>query len=182
MFKKFAIFIILFLTSCGSNKIESPVIYFSNSSYEPISNIKCHWADNKILNLQFLDPGESRSNSFYIDDIEDFFGRIKISWYNDQGKYLVREFNFRHNHLPSIKDKKTYNYVQIYLEQDELEIVSSDAPNLSGKINKMDKLLIKYKAKHLKETTEPNKSLISIETELKNQRHNPMPAWLLNSY
>ncbi len=134
----------LLLAACGANK-ESPVIYFSNIGEAPIKDIQCNWAGNILTSLPSLSPGDSRSQSFYISGASDFFGAVNISWTNDSGEKIAKEINFKKRHLSSIHDSGTYNYVQIYLDQEDLEIVSSDAPDLSGKISKMEKLLNKVR-------------------------------------
>lgn len=162
MFKIFLILVSFLFISCAPSK-ESPVVYFSNASADPISDIKCDWVGKHTMTLAALNPGDSRSQSFYIRDNDDFFGRIKVSWRNNKGAALVREFAFRKNNLPSIFNSKTYNYVQFYLDQDELEIISSDAPNLSGKIRKMDKLMRNHKKAYLRKGKKNDNSLISLE-------------------
>ncbi len=148
MQKIFLILLAAFLVSCGPSK-ESPVIYFSNGSLAPVRDIQCNWAGNNALTLPLLNPGDSRSQSFYMHGISDFFGTVTINWRNDRGERIQREFVFRRNHLPSIEDTTTYNYVQFYLDQEELELVSSDAPDLSGKTRKMERMLAQMKQAYL---------------------------------
>ena len=140
MKKIFIIVILTFLASCASKK-EGPVIYFSNISSAPITDIKCVWNDNEALTLPYLYPGDSRGQSFYISDNSEFFGPVSISWRNKQGRKISREFDFKKNNLPSIEISRSYDYVQFYIEQDWMEIVSSDAPDLSYKLVRMDKIL-----------------------------------------
>lgn len=135
------------LASCATPK-ESPVIYISNISTSPISDIKCVWAWNDTLTLPHLYPGDSRGQSFYISQNKDFFGPVSISWKNSQGRRISREFDFKKNNLPSIEISRSYDYVQFYLDQEGLEIVSSDAPNLSYKSVRMDKKLRDAKRYH----------------------------------
>ena len=181
MKKIFFVLVSLFLVSCGSHK-ESPVIYFSNLSASPISDIKCDWAKKNILGLPRLNPGESRSQSFYMNSNSDFFGNIAISWRNNNGEKISREINFQPNNLPSISDSTTYNFIQIYLDQDELEIATSDAPDLGGKTRKMDRLLMKYQEayKQSGKGATSQSSLISVQNPP--QRDNSVPSWLTNSY
>jgi len=180
--KIFFVLVSLFLVSCSVRK-ESPMIYFSNASLAPINDIKCSWVEKNILSLPLLNPGESQSQSFYMDNnYSDFFGNITISWRNNNGKRISREINFQPNNLPSISDSTTYNFIQFYLDQDELEITTSDAPDLSGKTLKMDRLLTKYKEAY-KQTgyvAVPQNSLISVQNPP--QIDNSVPGWLTNSY
>jgi hypothetical protein len=181
MKKIFFILVSLFLVSCGTHK-ESPAIYFSNASLAPINDIQCNWAGKNILSLPLLNPGESRSQSFYMDSNSDFFGNINISWRNNNGERISREINFSPNNLSSIFDSTTYNFVQLYLDQDELEITTSDAPDLSGKTRKMDRLLAQYKESYKQSGhgAAPQSSLISVQNPPK--KDNSVPGWLTNSY
>jgi hypothetical protein len=120
---------------------ESPVIYFSNSSPELIKNIQCNWVQKNVLSLSALNPGNSRSQSFYIKKNSDFFGLVSMSWDNASGERVKKEFRFRETNLPSMADSTTYNYVQFYIDQNDLEIVTSDAPDIGGKMQKMEKIL-----------------------------------------
>ncbi len=73
--KKFLPLIFIFFAACG--KLESPVIYFSNVSPEPIKDIQCRWG-RKFLNLPTLNPGDSRSQSFYLSSSSDFFDSVSV--------------------------------------------------------------------------------------------------------
>lgn len=181
MFKKFLLALVLLTSSCaiGEPKLESPVIYFSNASTAPITNIRCEWVRNSVLSLAKLIPGDTRSQSFYMYKSSAFFGLVKISWTNEQGDTITREFYFRENNMPSINDHSTYNYVQIYFDQTDLEVVSSDAPDLSGKTVRMDRLLASYKRQYqLGVPAQVPTSLISVEPI----KDKSTPAWLSNSY
>ncbi|MBM5781839.1 MAG: hypothetical protein FJ368_00265 [Pelagibacterales bacterium] len=173
--------LIFALVSCSAN-LESPVVYISNASQQKIGDIRCNWAEKHNLSLSSLGPGESRSQSFYIDGKSDFFGRVNISWRNSRGENLVREFIFKENNLPSIDDHTTYNYVQLYLDQEEMEIVSSDAPDLVGKTRKMERLLTKYRDEYKRENSTRETSLIRVEDTTKRDIDKTVPAWLQNSY
>lgn len=175
------LFLTVFVFSCGAQK-ESPVIYISNASAQKISDIRFSWAEKHNLSLSSLNPGDSRSQSFYINRINDFFGRVNVSWRNVRGENLIREFVFRENNLPSVSDSTTYNYVQFYLDQEELEIVTSDAPDLVGKTRKMERMLTKYRDDYKRGNTTPETSLIRVEDTPKNLTDRNIPAWLQNSY
>lgn len=155
-----AILLTLLIFSCS--KVESPVIYFSNASDQPISNIHCRWVNNATLTLPSLTPGESRSMSFYIKDNADFFGLVQISWQNGSGDSLNRNFYFREKHLPSIEDKKNYNYIQFYLDQEGLDLVTSDEADLSNKIKKMDDRLVQYSREYHKTHKDTMSRLVEV--------------------
>lgn len=174
----FLILVSLLLVSCGGATKESPVIYFSNASQSPISKIKCNWAGNNELSLPTLNPGDSRSQSFYIKKDADFFGTINISWSNDKGEKVVKEFNFREKHLPSMGDTTTYNYVQLYFDQEDIDVVSSDSADLSGKTRRMDRLLTQYRDAYAQGHTTPQTSLISVQPK----KDSSLPIWLSTSY
>ena len=52
--------------------------------------------------------------------------------------------------------------MQFYLDQDELEIISSDAPDLTWKTQKMDRLLAQYNKQYSNPSTSVNSALINI--------------------
>lgn len=181
MFKKISLtLVVLFLGACAvvSKPRTSPVIYFSNASEKPLTNIHAIWAKENILTLSRLDPGDTRSQSFEISSDDDFFGLVRISWTNGEGEGVSREFYFRTNNLPSIDDSSTYNYVQIYLEQNNFEVMSSDAADLESKTHRRDAMLKAYK--EATATSQPNipSSLIRVEP----LRDTSVPAWLNRAY
>ncbi|NBV06728.1 MAG: hypothetical protein EBS06_05790 [Proteobacteria bacterium] len=141
MHKFFLVLIFTFLIGCSS--VESPVVYFSNASPNPIKNIECNWNGN-LLSLAALNPGDSRSQSFFISSDAKFFGPVYVTWYNAKGDRMSKNFNFRKENLPSIADKTTYNYVQFYFDQEDIEISSSDVVDLTGKVRRMEQVMNKY--------------------------------------
>ena len=167
----------LLLISCGTIH-ESPVIYLSNASLKPIKNINCEWSKRHVLSLSALNPGESRSQSFYIKDDAAFFGLVKVSWTNDEGSEISREFFFRKTDLPSIDDPKAYNYAQLYFDQHSVEISTSDAPDLSEKTVKMDQLLLLYRDQYAKEHKAENLQIINVQY----RRDNSAPALIFGAY
>lgn len=179
MAKIFLILTSLFLVSCASLK-ESPVIYFSNLSNAPIKNIKCTWAEKNVLTLPALNPGDSRSLSFYIKGEESFFGLINVSWDNFEGKNMTKSFFFRKENMPGFFDPTTYNYVQLYFDQEDIEVLSSDAPDLGGKVRRMERMLARYSNEYKQAPghSAPQTSLISIQPK----KDNSLPGWLANSY
>jgi hypothetical protein len=176
--KKILFLLTFCLTSCGGLR-ESPVIYFSNASPELIKNIQCNWVNKNVLSLSELTPGDSRSQSFYIKKNSDFFGLITMSWDSASGERLNKSFHFTEKNLPSMADSTTYSYVQIYLDQDDLEIVSSDAPDLGGKTRRMDRVLTAVREQYLHgHAPVGSSSLIRVQP----QKDNSLPGWLANSY
>ena len=130
------------LSSCTQR--EAPTIYFSNASPYPIKDIECIWNNKYSLTLSNLNPGDSRSQSFYITRYSQFFGPVNISWYNKNGQKIVKNFNFKKENLPSISDHEIFNYVQLYFGQDDLESVSSDSPDVANKGRRMDRIMKVY--------------------------------------
>jgi hypothetical protein len=181
MFRKFLLILVVF-GSCSCSVVSgskpSPVVYFSNASDKPLTNIHAIWAEGNILNLTRLDPGDTRSQSFEISSDDDFFGLVRISWTNGEGDGVSREFFFRKNNLPSIGDSSTYNYVQIYLEQNNFEVISSDAADLESTTHRRDAMLKSYK--EATATYQPNipSSLIRVEPI----KDTSVPHWLTRSY
>lgn len=154
MSKIFVIIAALFLVSCGAN-IESPVVYFSNASPEPVRNIECNWNGN-ILSLGALNPGDTRSQSFFLTSDSKFFGPVYVVWYNDKGDRVSKNFNFKKENLPSIRDKTTYNYVQLYFDQFDIEVSTSDAADLTGKVRRMEQVMNKYHDDFIKSGVKAN--------------------------
>lgn len=130
------------------------------------------------MTLPTLNPGETRSQSFYMGDVSEFFGLVKVSWVSDGGEDITREFFFRKSNLPSVDDHTTYNYVQLYFDQNYVEITTSDAPDLSGKTSKMEDLLVFYRDLYAKGHKEENTQLINVQP----RRNNMTPASVLGYY
>jgi hypothetical protein len=142
-----AVIFLSLLTSCST--VESPVIYLSNASPESVRNIECNWNGN-LLSLKGLNPGDTRSQSFFISSDSKFFGPIYATWYNAKGDRLSKSFNFKKENMPSISDKTYYNYVQLYFDQDDIEVMTSDVADLSGKVRRMEQVMNKYHDDFLK--------------------------------
>lgn len=169
----------IFITSCASIVHESPTIYFSNLSSNPITNIRCDWSGQKVLTLQTLNPGISRSQAFFIKNDDDFFGTISISWTNVDKERIVRDFNLRRKNLPSLGEKGSFNYIQIYFDQYSYEVVSSDAPDLNSKMTRMDNQLREFAENYKMNTGNPNSgSLIRIEKK----NIDKVSEWMINKY
>lgn len=178
MSKIFLLLASLLLVSCGGSSKESPVIYFSNASPAQITKIKCNWAGNNELTLPILTPGDSRSQSFYTKKDADFFGTVNISWNNSKGEKVVKEFNFREKHLPSMGDSTTYNYIQLYFDQEDIDVVSSDSADLTGKTRRMDQRLTQYRDAYAQGHSTPQTSLITVQPK----KDSSLPVWLATSF
>lgn len=174
--KFLTILLIAFLSACsvGSHK-ESPVIYMSNASSLPINDIKVVWVDNKVLKLKTLTPGQTRSQSFYLNDSDDFFGLVKISWSGANHSTNTRELYFKRNNMPSIDEHEMYSYVQLYFEQNDLEILSSDNPDMGNITKKRDAMLLGFKKNYWADNKPMSgSSLISVEPLSDREQ---VPAW-----
>lgn len=139
--------VLLFTASCSS--VESPVVYFSNASPEQVKNIECNWNGN-LLSLKALNPGDTRSQSFFISGDNRFFGPVYVTWFNAKGDRLSKNFNFKKENMPSISDKTYYSYIQLYFDQDDIEVMTSDVADLSGKVRRMEQMMNKYHDDFLK--------------------------------
>lgn len=146
--KSLIILLNFFVISCSGALRESPVIYLSNASSGNVTNVEVNWAGKKTLFLPALNPGESSGQSFYMNRDSDFFGSITVSWYNMRGEKMVQTFDMRRENLPSISRARDHNYVQIYFGQEDFEVVSSDSPNLRGKVRRMEILMKQYSEAH----------------------------------
>jgi hypothetical protein len=173
-FNKLTFPLLFLLASCSSPLKPGPMIYFSNSSPKPIKNIKCAWTKNHTLSLHQLLPGESRSMSFFIEKPSEFFGKVNVTWSNNDGEYMNREFYFREKHMPGINDKDEFNYVQIYLDQQDMELLSSDAADLTGRTQRMDALLAQYHHEYYNKNPNADMSLIKVDPK----KDNSLPGWL----
>jgi hypothetical protein len=166
----------LLLVSCAGAKKESPVIYFSNVSLEPIKEIRCFWGEKNTLTLPLLNPGDSRSQSFYIGKSSEFFGLIKILWKNSKDETVVKEFYFTSKNLPSMSERDAYNYVQLYIDQEDVEIVTSDVADLSSKTRRMEKILVQNRAQYFESHPKAvATSLIRVQTKASD-----VPSWIAN--
>lgn len=175
------IFLNLFFAACSTSLIEreSPAVYFSNVSPKPITNIKCSWVGQNVLALPSLAPGVSRSQSFNIGGEQNFFGSVNISWNNFEGEAMEKNFVLRKEHLPNFSDSTTYNYVQIYFDQHDAEIITSDIVDLSGKTRKMDRLMKVYSTNYSEHNPKNlDNALITVRPE----KDSSVPNSVLYSY
>lgn len=152
----------LLLVSCSSLR-ESPTIYFSNAGNDPISNLECLWPNKTLLTLSTLNPGDSRTQSFYIRGDSRFFGPVHISWYNSKGEKIVKNFNFKKENLPSISERDIYSYVQFYFIDDDLDVVTSDAVDIGGKVRRMERLMARYESEFRSNNSQVSTSLIRVQ-------------------
>ena len=159
---KYFIIILLFLIAC-KNKIESPVIYISNNSEKPIRKINCNLPNHRI-SIDSINPGETRSQSFYISGSKEFFGPIKCSWNNNQNELMVNDFTLEKHHLPSIDQKSEYPYIQFFLGQNHYDILTSDEIDFINKSRVFDESLkFNFKQAIIGKYSNQNNSLISVE-------------------
>jgi hypothetical protein len=185
MKKLILIFSAILLASCAIIQKESPAIYISNASSQPINDIRIIWARDNILTLHKLNPGETQSQSFHITSNSDFFGLVKISWTNHNDEGISREIFFKKNHMPNIEDGEMYSYVQIYLEQNDFEILSSDAVDLTSKTRRRDAMLLSYKNSFEANPQNPkpiNKPSALIRVETINESKHELPSWMMRAY
>jgi hypothetical protein len=175
MSKIIAYLLVLFFFSCAAvtPSKESPMVYFSNNSPDPITNIRCKWPSGNVLTLAGLNPGDSRSQSFYISSNDVFFGTIDVTWTNANGESMSKAFNLRKEHLPDI-DSGSYSYVQLYFDQEDIEIVTSDIADLGGKIKRMERMLAKYHNDYAKTHGKGAISLITVQPV----KDSSLPNWL----
>jgi len=89
--EKFSYFLIFLFSSCSSFSRESPTIYVSNLSSNIVKNIAIKFP-RQTLNLPQLNPVLTQGISFIINDAEDFFGTIKVSWNNLYNENIIRDF------------------------------------------------------------------------------------------
>ncbi len=112
------------------------------------------------MSLPLLLPGNTRSQSFYISSSSDFLGNVLLSWHNKDGRKISKEFSFKKsNLLPNVWDRETYSYVQIYINQNGFEIVTSDSVDPSiitrnpvdpaSRLKFMDEMLYNYHQQYL---------------------------------
>lgn len=177
----FAIFAMIFLFSCSglSSKEIGPSIYFSNISSKKIKNIRAYWSGTQ-LSLPSLVPGDSRSQNFYIRDANDFFGNVRINWTMENGRSKVKEFLIGKIHLPNFANED-YKYVQIYLDEDEAEVITSDIIDLSSKMRRMEKILIKRHNEYINRQHEPGEANHLIKVQPKYNGNKQVPSWLMNA-
>lgn len=176
------IFLNLLFAACSTSPIflkESPAVYFSNVSPKPVTDIRCSWVGQNVLALPSLAPGVSRSQSFNIGGEQDFFGSVNISWNNSEGEAVEKNFVLRKEHLPNFSDSTIYSYVQIYFDQHDAEIITSDIVDLSGKTRKMDRLMKVYGENYSEHNP---KNLDNALITVKPEKDRSIPNSVLYSY
>ena len=81
--------------------------------------------------------------------------------------------------LPSIDNTSSFNYLQFFLEQEDFEVISSDAPDLAAKAKRMEDVLNQIAENHKNNIDQPvSYSLIRITPK----RIDQIPPWMLNKY
>lgn len=84
------------------------------------------------------------------------------------GDQISREFYFREKHMPGINEEGGFNYVQFYLDQQGLDIMSSDEADLAGKIKRMDALMVRYRNEYAKTHQLPINQLVTVDRPKEN--------------
>ncbi len=138
--KNLIILIFLLLFSCANFPREGPTIYVSNLSSNIVKNISIKFPQ-KTLNLSQLNPGSTQGSSFIINGSEDFFGIIKVSWKNLYNENIIRNFSIKKNDLPSFFNPKDFGYVQIYIKDYDIQIITYDTKDSGNKTAQMDIIL-----------------------------------------
>ncbi len=161
--KNLIIFLLFLLSSCSIFPKEAPTIYVSNLSPNIIKNISIKFP-KKTLNLPQLNPGLTQGGSFIINDSEDFFGTIKVGWNNLYSENIIRNFNLKENDLPSFFNPKDFGYVQIYIKDYDIEIITYDTVDSGNKTAQMDIILKDLNVYYNVEKKSPARgSLLSID-------------------
>ena len=161
--KNLIIFLLFLLSSCSIFPKEAPTIYVSNLSSNIIKNISIKFP-KKTLNLPQLNPGLTQGGSFIINDSEDFFGTVKVGWNNLYSENIIRNFNLKKNDLPSFFNPKDFSYVQIYIKDYDIEIITYDTVDSGNKTAQMDIILKDLNVYYNVEKKSPVRgSLLSID-------------------
>ncbi len=161
--KNLIIFLLFLLSSCSIFPKEAPTIYVSNLSSNIIKNISIKFP-KKTLNLPQLNPGLTQGGSFIINDSKDFFGIVKVEWNNLYNENIIRNFNLKENDLPSFFNPKDFGYVQIYIKDYDIQIITYDTPDSGNKTAQMDVILRDLNAFYNVEKKSPIRgSLFSID-------------------
>jgi hypothetical protein len=138
--KNLVILIFLSLFSCSNFPREGPTIYVSNLSSNIVKNISIKFPQ-KTLNLTQLNPGSTQGSSFIINGSQDFFGTIKVSWKNLYDENIIRNFSIKENDLPSFFNPRDFGYVQIYIKDYDIQIITYDTKDSGNKTAQMDIIL-----------------------------------------
>ena len=138
--KNLIILIFFLLFSCSSFPREGPTIYVSNLSSNIVKNISIKFPQ-KTLNLSQLNPGSTQGLSFIINGSQDFFGTIKVGWKNLYDENIIRDFSIRKNDLPSFFNPRDFGYVQIYIKDYDIQIITYDTKDSGNKTAQMDIIL-----------------------------------------
>ena len=161
--KNLIIFLLFLLSSCSRFPRESPTIYVSNLSSNIVKNIAIKFP-RQTLNLPQLNPGLTQGKSFIINDSEDFFGTIKVNWNNLYNENIVRSFKIGKNDLPSFFDPKDFSYIQIYIKDYDIQIITYDTNDSGNKTAQMDIILRDLNVYYNVENKSPIRgSLMSID-------------------
>jgi hypothetical protein len=161
--KNLIIFLLFLLSSCSIFPKEGPTIYVSNLSPNIIKNISIKFP-KKTLNLAQLNPGLTQGGSFIVNDPEDLFGTVKVGWNYIHNENIIRNFNLKENDLPSFFNPKDFGYVQIYIKDYDIQIITYDTTDSGNKTAQMDIILRDLNALYNVEKKSPIRgSLLSID-------------------
>ena len=138
--KNLVILIFLSLFSCSNFPREGPTIYVSNLSPNIVKNISIKFPQ-KTLNLTQLNPGKTQGSSFIINGSQDFFGTVKVGWKNLYDENIIRNFSIKENDLPSFFNPRDFGYVQIYIKDYDIQIITYDTKDSGNKTAQMDIIL-----------------------------------------
>jgi hypothetical protein len=150
------------LNSCATlitNKGYSPSIEFSNLSNKKITNLDCNWAGVIHTNAFKILPGVSKSESYYLRNLNNFYGTVHLTWENEAGKKFEKTFEFSENDLP-IEDIKNHKallheaaknkdysnpklslFVKFEFTQDGVEFYTSHSPGAWERAKKSGKIM-----------------------------------------
>jgi hypothetical protein len=161
--KNLVILIFLSLFSCSNFPREGPTIYVSNLSPNIVKNISIKFPQ-KTLNLTQLNPGKTQGSSFIINGSQDFFGTVKVGWKNLYDENIIRNFSIKENDLPSFFNPRDFGYVQIYIKDYDIQIITYDTKDSGNKTAQMDIILKDLNVYYNVEKKSPVRgSLLSID-------------------
>ena len=123
------------IVSCA--KPTSPGLTYRNMSYKGalIKNIKVIWNGYRPVGASDLEFCGVHAQSYNLDRDSDFFGPVHVEWENAKGEKLSKDFVFKKEELPSMKNRhkpglENDSYVDLYFTQNDVQHYTSDTPNL----------------------------------------------------
>lgn len=135
IYLNFLLLSLFYISSC--TPIMSPSIEYENSSPkgEVVKNIDVVWNGHPLLRTSNVEVcGSGGAQVYYLKKESDFFGSIHIEWENANGKKLTKDIVFKKEDFPAFKRSQfgshIYHYVVLYFTQEDVEIYTSDNPNI----------------------------------------------------